>query len=290
MSRMQSRTAVILFAALFLIPLGLAYMVDEAEALPGTTVTGTIQDPEIFTDGEVYVKWNIYGGEDWYHAGTADDKGEFMVTLPVDVLHDDDVSGTKMWVMCKTKNHFRISGVIPVADKYASESGESEVDLGILDNFPGKYIETESITLNILVGYGNVGISDARVTIKSVGESGTGAIVFETTDESGRCKFDLKTGEYTILVEKGGFEDWVSVTPIVLEAEAQVQSKIDLVLSPVKTYWGFDLPHLFTVMGLSMALIITSLIVLYMLWIKRHPGLTKVIDDSPDFDDHDFED
>ena len=291
--RMKNRTAVMFIAAFFIISGGLAYVVDEAEAAPGTVViTGELYDGDTpIKNAEVFIKWNINDElkDTWYGSGVkTNPAGKFTVRLSLDTALSE-IQGSPLQVMCITKNFVRISQVIN--DKNIEEKSEGfNIDLGRVDEFPVKYMETESITVDVFVMHGNVGISDARVSVKSVGETGTGSVKVETTDENGRCKFELKVGEYSITVERGGFEDWVSAEPLVLGKEAQVPKNIELVISPVKTYWGFDLPHLFTVMGVFTALVMTSLVFLYMLWINKHPGLTKVIDDSQDFDYEDDED
>ena len=290
---MRNRTLALLIMAFFLIPMGLAFSVDEAEASGTTTVIGELyedSDGNPIANAEVYVKWDIDEnfGNMWYGTGVrTDSSGKFTMVLP-EGFAQSAVEVTSMWIMCKTDSHVRISQEEKLSDSdIEGPSGNLTIDLGRIYKFPGKYIETESIVLDVYVKYNNVGIGDAQVTVRSVEEGGTGSVKIETTDGNGYCKFDLKPGKYSITVERGGFVEWKTEEPIDLGEQVQVQEHIDLKILPVKTYWGFDLPHLFTMIGLVTALIMTSLVLVYMFWVKRHPGPTRVIDDSPDFDDDD---
>lgn len=60
------------------------------------------------------------------------------------------------------------------------------------------------------------------------------------------------------------------------------QDDSDPLMEPETTYWGFDLPHLFTIFGLTAALVLLGVVLLYVFWMKRHPESLKMINGGPD--------
>lgn len=110
----------------------------------------------------------------------------------------------------------------------------------------------------------------------------TNITIIGTTEENGRYEFKLEPGKYKISIERGGFLDWETDEDIELKDNAIVPLNVQLTLAPEKTYWGFDLPHLFAIMGGVLALLLIVLVLSYMFWVKIHPGNIRVIDDSPD--------
>ena len=134
--------------------------------------------------------------------------------------------------------------------------------------------------MDISVEYLNVGINGAKITVKNI-EKGT--IILGTTDKNGICKLNLESGTYKISIEKGGFIDWETADDdIELGDKAEVQLNVQLTLAPETTYWGYDLPHLFALMGGVTALLLIMFVLIYMAWTRTHPGNIRIIDDSPD--------
>lgn len=65
-------------------------------------------------------------------------------------------------------------------------------------------------------------------------------------------------------------------------APINTEDDSDLLMEPETTYWGFDLPHLFTIFGLTAALVLLGVVFLYVFWMKRHPESLKMINGGPD--------
>lgn len=287
---MRNRTLALLIIALFLVPMGLAYNMDEAEALSDTVVfQGELSyDNKPIQGATVYLKWVIEDDElEGVSEAKSDKNGRFKVNIPEANYPEEEIMGSRVTLTCVTDNHVRIQSIVIDGNHlFEYDSANRKIDLDKVKAFTRVYVLTKSINLEVSVEYGNVGIDGARVTLKNVD---TGNIEIKTTDSAGVCKFECIPGDYEIRVEKGGFVNWESEEYLRLEQTAEVRETVKLTLAPVKTYWGFDMPHLFTIIGLVMALILTSLVLVYMFWLKRHPGPTRVIDDSPDYDDEDME-
>ncbi len=134
--------------------------------------------------------------------------------------------------------------------------------------------------MDISVEYLNVGINGAKITVKNIEKD---TIILGTTDKNGICKLNLESGTYKISIEKGGFIDWETADDdIKLGDKAEVQLNVQLTLAPETTYWGYDLPHLFALMGGVAALFLIMFVLIYMAWTRTHPGNIRIIDDSPD--------
>lgn len=89
---MRGRAAVLLMVAIFLIPMGLACTVDEADAAPDSTVfTGTVYfEKSPVRNTEVLLNWNISDeSKDVWYGTVTNFKGEFTVSLPVSADKDD---------------------------------------------------------------------------------------------------------------------------------------------------------------------------------------------------------
>lgn len=281
---MEKRTAVLLLVAMFLVPMGLISTIDEAEASPGTVFIGELKDgTEIISNADVYLEWSVAGeSESVMWISESDELGKFEIVVPF-TFDDLKVDGSTVTMTCKTFNYIRISEEIELdADTINYDDSTKTVNLGEIKSFPKKYIITKSISLEVFVGHNNVGIDNARVTIKNID---TGHVEeTKTTNRAGYCNFDFVPGNYEITVERGGFVDW-GPDPIELEKEAYVSKNVQLTPSPVATYWGFDLPHLLMMIGLTVALILTVSILLYMLKIRNNHEYIRVVDDSHDDDD-----
>lgn len=281
---MEKRTAVLLLVAMFLVPMGLISAIDEAEASPGTIFVGElIDDGESIPDADVYLRWFFEDGGviNAVSDSKSNEDGAFEIVVP-SIHSNDELNNSSVEIMCKTDDHVRVSQTIELST-VSIEDGlfTNTINLDKIESFPIKYIITPSITVEVFVEYNNVGIDGARVVMKDM-ETGVDKIKY--TGRSGTCEFELPPGNYEIAVEAGGFIDYKR-GDIELGKEATVIEPIQLELSPVATYWGLDLPHLLMMIGLTIALILTISILLYMLKVRNHHGFIRVVDDSPDDDD-----
>ncbi len=284
MNPMENRTAVLLLVAMFLVPMGIISTIGEAEASPETIFIGELKDDgEVIPNADVYLKWNAGGNVVWTSKG--DESGVFNIAVPF-AFNDLKTNGSTVTITCETSSYIRISEEIKLDDDTIDYNAYTKtVDLGEVSSFPKKYTITKSILVEVLVRHNDVGIDNARVTIKN---DVTGSVEdTKSTDRYGNCDFKCVPGEYRIIVERGGFEDWESEI-IKLEKKADVKEIVQLTPSPVATYWGFDLPHLLMMFGLIVALILTISVLLYMLKIRNDHGYIRVVDDSPDDEDDDF--
>ena len=284
---MQKRVAVLVMAAIFLIPMGFLSTIGEAEASPDTVIVGNIQesDGSPIVDVTVLLNWDItteLSGV-WYESTSkTNNNGEFEIIIPEEFTKSE-MENTTIILRYQTgglTGYIAESGNIDITVKNITESG---TDVGIKiekwNNFPIKYISTPNIIVKVFVEYDNVGINDAKITVKN---TETNMTIIGTTEENGRYEFKLEPGKYKFSIERGGFLDWETDEDIELKDNAIVPLNVQLTLAPEKTYWGYDLPHLFALMGGVTALLLIMFVLIYMAWTRTHPGNIRIIDDSPD--------
>lgn len=132
---MQKRVAVLLMAAIFLIPMGFLSTIGEAEASPDTVIIGNIQESNgnPIVNATVLLNWNItteLSGV-WYESTSeTNNNGEFEIIIPEEF--------TKAQMLGKTiilryqtggdTGYIAESGNIVIKDEHITESG---TDVGI---------------------------------------------------------------------------------------------------------------------------------------------------------------
>ena len=271
---MKSRIAALLLVAVMILPMaGLLLSVDEAYAADYTTFTGIAQDSDGTPLGDVEVRldWAV-GGTGFAVSGTAlsDADGNFSIVLPGTY----DISKTNT-VTISYRNDLHIMICDDVALEDYTISGTT-FDLG---EVKALYIFTigKNMTVTGTVKYGSELIGGA--TISLLKSNGTVAGT-DTTGTDGKYEIKCEPGTYTITVKRGGFEDQIINGVVVGEDSSSITKDISLVLTPQQTYWGLDLPHLFTIVGLIVAGILLMIMMAYVVYTRRHHGKLKIVDDE----------
>ncbi len=265
----------LLILAVFLLPVaGSMYNSDEADAASSdTTFTGIIEYNDIpIEEANVHLVWTNGSDLRSIGIGETDQNGSFTIVIEKEY---DPAAVNSIEITCTTMDTVYISGII---DKDLEMIG-NVVDLETID-IPRRYVSTPEITVLGIIKYESTTVKGAKVTlIKEDVE-----ITFTNTDSRGVYEFKCKPGTYSIVVERGGFFDSEPIEYTFGDKSSVVLSDIYLVISPETTYLGLDLPHLLTLSGLFMALILLLAVVIYVLWIRKHPSQIRIIDDSPDND------
>ena len=274
---MKGRIAALLIIAVMLLPVaGLMYASDEAEAVPGPIdFTGIIEyNGKLMTGAEVYLVW-IYdiNSEPLIGRATTGPDGSFTISIEGTY---DDTADNPVTLTCMTDDVVCKSAVINTKSLIVGKN----VDLGTINDFPRGYTEKAEITVLGTVKYGGTAIEGARVTL--VNRITEEIITYKNTDNKGAFELKCGPGDYYVTVERGGFFDWESTTLNLGDTNSFVfDDDIYLTITPEDTYWGLDLPHLFSLIGLFIALILLISVVTYVMWIRKHPGKIRIVDDDP---------
>ena len=263
----------LLILAVFLLPVvGSMYDSDEVSAASDeTTFKGIIEyNDELIKEAEVHLAWTVNeDGPSFIGIGKTNELGEFIIVIEENY---DTADTNSIEITCTTMDIVYISGT-----KTKNAIVGNIVDLEIID-ITRRYVSTPEITLLGTIKYEGTVVKGAKVTlIKEDVE-----ITFTNTDSRGVYEFKCKPGTYLITVERGGFFDPEPLEYTFGDKSNVVLPDIYLTISPETTYLGLDLPHVLTLFGLFMALILLLAVVVYVLWIRRHPGQIRIIDDSPE--------
>ncbi len=247
-----------LLISVLLLPLGgLVLSVDEAYAADEVTFTGIAQDSdgEPLAGAEVYLMWDAGDTGKVWGTATSNPDGAFTVVLPETY---DPQTNTLILV-------YKTSTQIMICD---------EIDPGTLTDFNlggvravYQYTTERNMTVVGTVKYGSELISGATVTLLDPNGAVKGT---DTTGADGKYSIDCEPGTYTVTVRCGGFEDAAQYNIGVGYESSSKTCDFYLVLTPEETYWGLDLPHLFTLVGLFVAGILLIIVTAFIIYIKRH--------------------
>ncbi len=270
---MKGRIAALLVIAVFLLPVAGLIASEDAEAAPkDITFTGIIEYNDQPIEAEVHLVWSMKGSDTKYIGiGWTEGDGKFSIIIKGD--YDIAVENSVM-VYCITKDIVRIS-----APKEFNEVVGNKVDLETITEFPQGYTPKAEITILGSVKYEGVSVEGAKVTL--VNQETKMEIIFDNTDKQGAYELKWMPGTYYITVERGGFDDYKSNNFVLGHSNSEIID-VTLIVSPETTYFGMDLPHVLTVFGLFLALILLIAVVIYVMWARKHPGQIRIIDDSPD--------
>jgi len=263
---MKGRIAALLIIAAILLPVAGLIVSDDAEAAYGTIdFSGTIEYKGVsMKNTEIRLDWDG-STEPFIGFGETDNNGKFTITY---TGYYNPNAETSVIIRCTSKDVFRISAAIPIDIPIGSS-----VELGTItdSDFPTVYAPKAEITVLGTVKYGGTTVEGARVALFK--DNGTKVEVdFINTNNNGVFEFKCVPGDYYIIVERNGFFNSEPLEFTIGDNVTKVLPEIYLIITPDTTYMGFDLPHLFTLIGLFMALILLLAVVIYVLWIRRHPG------------------
>ncbi len=271
---MKIRIAALLLISVLVLPLaGLVLSIDEAYAADEVTFTGTAQDSdgEPLADAEVRLEWfagdtgvGVFGTDE------TDSDGVFTVVLPG--TYDPGLTNT-VTLTYKTQTQIMICEEIDLGDY---EISVTSFDLGDVRAMY-EYTVDKNMTVVGTVKYGSELISGATVTLLNQTGTVEGS---DTTGADGKYIIECEPGTYIVTVKRGGFEDAAQYNITVGTESSSRTCDFYLELSPVQTYWGLDLPHLFTLMGLFIAGILLIIVTAYVVYVKRHNGKLKIVNDE----------
>lgn len=274
---MKGRITAMLILAVILLPVaGLVCSSDEAEAASDTIFTGIIEYKDnLMKKAEVRLDWKEDGDstERLLGIGETNDNGRFTIKINGDYYFNAE---TSVIVRCTTKDVVCISLPIPVTSPTSAN-----VDLGSITTFPNVYTPKAEITVLGYVKYEGTTVEGAEVTLLKNDETKL-EVTFTDTDNRGVFEFKCVPGDYYITVKHKGFFDSEPIEFTLGDSISKVLPDTNLIISPEITYFGLDLPHLLTLFGMLMALILLMGVVIYVIWARKHPGQIRIIDDSPD--------
>ncbi len=273
---MKSRIAALLLIAVLVLPLaGLALSVDEAYAAGDVTFTGVARDSDgnPLTGADVRLEWDA--GDTGVGASgtvTSGSDGGFTVVLPG--TYDDSIANI-------VKITYKKDPLMMICDDVVLEDyaiSGTTFDLGEVDAV-FEYTMGKNMTVVGTVKYGSELIPGATVSLLRSNGSVAGT---DTTDSDGKYLIECEPGTYTVTVKRGGFEEAIKEDITVGTGTASSSETCDfqLVKTPEQTYWGLDLPHLFTLVGLFIAGILLIVVTAYVVYVRRHHGRLKIVDDE----------
>ena len=272
---MKGRVTALMIVILMLVPAAvLVLSIDEAEAAPETVhFKGVVKyDGKTVEDADICLMWQqIVPGDTSPIKGIESGSGsivngEFDVTITG--VYYPDASHTISISCVYGANNLPLTG--PWMDVPEPKGGIVEL--------PAPYVfDLPDVNITGSVEYGGSGVEGATVSLIQNGKSVSSVV----TSNDGVFELGFKPGnKYSILVERGGFIDF--------ETNAQEYTTsvnipvITLQLAPETVYWGFDMPHLFSLIGLTAAFVLLGVVLLYVFWMKRHPESLIMIGDSLD--------
>ena len=275
---MKGRIAALLVIAVFLLPVAGLIASEDAEAAPEyITFTGIVEyNDQPIKGAEVHLVWSVKDSDSGIinsrliGIGWTDDNGEFSVTIYGSYDSTFDNFAT---IYCFAGN------ILISKEGEFSDPISKKVNLGDITDFPQGWTPQPEITVLGSVKYEGISVEGAKVTL--VNAMTNKEIIFDNTDKQGAYELKWMPGNYYITIERGGFFDWESPIFELGESNSKILDAT-LTVSPETTYFGLDLPHILTVFGLFLALILLIAVVIYVMWAKRHPGQIRIIDDSPD--------
>lgn len=254
-------SAVLLLSAAFL-----AVGADDSDSAATTVFNGTVKDGSgTVSNATVMIVWKNH------HAETNTDKeGKFSITINEDSSTDPGSAA----ISCEYDTYLKKSD-FQLKDYKTDTPGVYN-----LDNI--MWQKTFIIQPVLVEGYVKSGgnpIEGATVTLETNDKNDQVTSSYITkTKSDGKYEFKCLPGEYTLKVERSGFED---VPPVTVKVPDQTTfPQFNLILLEEKTYWGLDLAHIFTVAGLIIAGVSLVLVRAYAISLKRHPEKSRLIDDD----------
>lgn len=248
-------SAVLLLSAAFLV-----VDFDDSDAAAQTVFKGVIKDGAEPVDGAtVGIVWKNH-----YEETKTDEDGRFTITIN----EDSSVDPGNATISCEygiylKKSDFKL--------EYEETPGVYK-----LDNVEWNTFIIQPVLVQGYVKSGGNPIEGAKVTLET-NDQVTSSYITKTKSD-GKYEFKCLPGEYTLKVERSGFED---VPPVTVKVPDQTTfPQFNLILLEEKTYWGLDLAHIFTVAGLIIAGVSLVLVRAYAISLKRHPEKSRLIDDD----------
>lgn len=246
---------------------------DNASADPTVTFKGTAKDSDgnVLTDIEVRLDWTA--GDNMTVTKTVEsDDGNFSVEFAgtyddsLDNTLDIEYASLLQIMKCEKVD---LSEYTPIGSTFELNDNDTRA---IFEYTIGKNMKVVGT-----VKYGSELIGGATVTLFDASDKIEGT---QTTEADGKYQIVCEPGTYTLMVKRGGFED-VIITDVSVGTDSSLVTKdIDLVLLPEQMYLGMDLPHLFAIIGLTLAAIMLALVIVYVIYMRRHHGALKIVDDE----------
>ncbi len=266
---MNRRVFALLIAAVMFLPAAVLVSSDDgSDALPPTTFKGIVKDgSKAVPNAKVTIAW-----KGLYEEATTGTDGKFTIVINEDSSIDP--------------------GSATVACEYGVYLKKSDFELTEFETTtPGTY-DLEGLTwqdifiIQPVTVFGFIysegkPVDGATVTLETSDENDrvTSSLISKTKAD-GKYEFRCLPGEYTLRIERSGFEE---VPPQNVSVNAAMRiNDIHLVLLNEKTYWGLDLAHVFMAVGLIIAGVSLLLIWAYAIYLRKHPEKSRLIDDSLD--------
>lgn len=251
-------SAVLLLSAAFLV-----VDFDDSDAAAQTVFKGVIKDgAEPVYGATVRIGWKNH-----YEETKTDEDGKFTITIN----EDSSVDPGNATISCEhgiylKKSDFKLN--------YEETPGVYN-----LDNVEWNTFIIQTVLVHGYVKSGGNPIEGATVTLETNDKNDQVTSSYITkTKSDGKYEFKCLPGEYTLKVERSGFED---VPPVTVKVTGPMTfPQFNLILLEEKTYWGLDLAHIFTVAGLIIAGVSLVLVRAYAISLKRHPEKSRLIDDD----------
>lgn len=253
-------SAVLLLSAAFLV-----VDFDDSDAAAQTVFKGVIKDGAEPVDGAtVRIGWKNH-----YEETKTDEDGRFKITIN----EDSSVDPGNATISCEYGIYLKKSD-FKLNDYETGNPGEYE-----LDNVAWNTFIIQPVLVQGYVKSGGNPIEGATVTLETNDKNDQVTSSYITkTKSDGKYEFKCLPGEYTLKVERSGFED---VPPVTVKVTGPMTfPQFNLILLEEKTYWGLDLAHIFTVAGLIIAGVSLVLVWVYAISLKRHPEKSRLIDDD----------
>lgn len=272
---MKFRIMALLLISVLVLPMaGLVLNIDEAYAAEDFTFTGIAQDSDgkPLSEADVRLDWNAKDAEIAVSIKvTSGTDGSFTVVLPG--TYYTDLTDSTVILTYDTGTQIMVCEAINLGDYTISGTA---LDLGSVRAMY-EYTVDKNMTVVGTVKYGSDLISGATVTLFDQAGDVEGT---DTTEADGKYSIECEPGTYTVTVKRGGFEEAVQYNITVGTGSSSRTCDFYLELTPVQTYWGLDLQHLFTLVGLFIGGILLIAVTAYVVYVKRHNGKLKIVNDE----------